>query len=85
MDQYQEVLELRNVAVRLVSHLAQLPSSAVHFKDVLLSLPTTHRQQLQVRESIQSDDSNLYIEQKLKIRIKSVNISCGVKHFAFKI
>ncbi|KAG2322694.1 hypothetical protein Bca52824_015907 [Brassica carinata] len=50
-DISQEVLELRNVAVRLVSHLAQLPSSAVHFKDVLLSLPTTHRQQLQIAPS----------------------------------
>ncbi|KAL0664325.1 hypothetical protein Bca4012_101163 [Brassica carinata] len=56
-----EVLELRNVAVRLVSHLAQLPSSAVHFKDVLLSLPTTHRQQLQdiIRASVSQDNSSL--------------------------
>ncbi|KAF8050066.1 hypothetical protein N665_2051s0001 [Sinapis alba] len=57
----QEVLELRNVAVRLVSHLAQLPSSAVHFKDVLLSLPATHRQQLQdiIRASVSQDSSPL--------------------------
>ncbi|EFH64838.1 binding protein [Arabidopsis lyrata subsp. lyrata] len=55
----QEVLELRNVAVRLVSHLAQLPSSAVHFKDVLLSLPATHRQQLQdiIRASVSKDSA----------------------------
>ncbi|KAL1208787.1 Protein SWEETIE [Cardamine amara subsp. amara] len=55
----QEALELRNVAVRLVSHLAQLPSSAVHFKDVLLSLPTTHRQQLQdiIRASVSKDST----------------------------
>ncbi|CAD5316514.1 unnamed protein product [Arabidopsis thaliana] len=55
----QEVLELRNVAVRLVSHLAQLPSSAVHFKDVLLSLPVTHRQQLQdiIRASVSKDSA----------------------------
>jgi len=58
MDQYQEVLEIRTATVRLVSHLAQLPSSAIHFKDVLLSLPTTHRQQLQVRGCIHSDLSN---------------------------
>ncbi|KAL0801143.1 hypothetical protein Bca101_056319 [Brassica carinata] len=60
-DISQEVLELRNVAVRLVSHLAQLPSSAVHFKDVLLSLPTTHRQQLQdiIRASVSQDSSPL--------------------------
>lgn len=57
----QEVLELRSVAVRLVSHLAQLPSSAVHFKDILLSLPTTHRQQLQdiIRASVSQDSSPL--------------------------
>ncbi|KAJ0256093.1 hypothetical protein HA466_0091030 [Hirschfeldia incana] len=57
----QEVLELRNVAVRLVSHLAQLPSSAIHFKDVLLSLPTSHRQQLQdiIRASVSQDSSSL--------------------------
>ncbi|ESQ28765.1 hypothetical protein EUTSA_v10017993mg [Eutrema salsugineum] len=55
----QEVLELRAVAVRLVSHLAQLSSSAVHFKDVLLSLPTTHRQQLQdiIRASVSQDSA----------------------------
>ncbi|KFK41114.1 hypothetical protein AALP_AA2G087800 [Arabis alpina] len=57
----QEVLELRNVSVRLVSHLAQLPSSAVHFKDVLLSLPATHRQQLQdiIRASVSQDSALL--------------------------
>ncbi|XP_010511629.1 PREDICTED: HEAT repeat-containing protein 5B-like isoform X1 [Camelina sativa] len=55
----QEVLELRNVAVRLVSHLAQLPLSAVHFKEVLLSLPATHRQQLQdiIRASVSKDSA----------------------------
>ncbi|XP_050123637.1 protein SWEETIE-like isoform X1 [Malus sylvestris] len=49
-----EVNTLRSTAVRLVSHLAQLPSSAVHFKDVLLSMPVTHRQQLQgfIRASV---------------------------------
>ncbi|KAM2466399.1 hypothetical protein PS1_008328 [Malus domestica] len=49
-----EVDTLRSTAVRLVSHLAQLPSSAVHFKDILLSMPVTHRQQLQgfIRASV---------------------------------
>lgn len=57
----QEVLEIRTATVRLVSHLAQLPSSAIHFKDVLLSLPTTHRQQLQdiIRASVSQDSSTL--------------------------
>ncbi|CAA7023533.1 unnamed protein product [Microthlaspi erraticum] len=55
----QEVLELRNVAVRLISHLAQLSSSALLFKDVLLSLPTSHRQQLQdiIRSSVSQDSA----------------------------
>ncbi|XP_004306022.1 PREDICTED: HEAT repeat-containing protein 5B isoform X1 [Fragaria vesca subsp. vesca] len=50
----QEVNKLRSTAVRLVSHLAQVPSSAVHFKDVLLSMPPTHRQQFQgfIRASV---------------------------------
>ncbi|XP_062009645.1 protein SWEETIE isoform X1 [Rosa rugosa] len=50
----QEVNKLRSIAVRLVSHLAQVPSSAVHFKDVLLSMPLTHRQQFQgfIRASV---------------------------------
>lgn len=48
MHHWQEINTLRSTAVRLVSHLAQVPSSAVHFKDVLLSMPAAHRQQLQV-------------------------------------
>ncbi|XP_034224220.1 protein SWEETIE isoform X2 [Prunus dulcis] len=50
----QEINTLRSTAVRLVSHLAQVPSSAVHFKDVLLSMPVAHRQQLQgfIRASV---------------------------------
>ncbi|KAK7269008.1 hypothetical protein RIF29_21723 [Crotalaria pallida] len=50
----QEVSDLRSTAIKLVSHLAQIPSSAVHFKDVLLSMPPLHRQQLQgvIRASV---------------------------------
>ncbi|XP_010528470.1 PREDICTED: HEAT repeat-containing protein 5B isoform X2 [Tarenaya hassleriana] len=57
-DSYsQEVVELRNAALRLVTHIAQMPSSSIHFKDVLLSLPTTHRQKLQdiIRASVTQD------------------------------
>ncbi|KAJ6421773.1 hypothetical protein OIU84_029044 [Salix udensis] len=43
----QEVSDIRTSAVRLVSSLAQIPLSAVCFKDVLLSMPVSHKQQLQ--------------------------------------
>ncbi|XP_048328605.2 protein SWEETIE isoform X2 [Ziziphus jujuba] len=47
-DSYsQELNDVKNTAIRFVSHLAQIPSSAVYFKDALLSMPVTHRQQLQ--------------------------------------
>ncbi|KAL9427618.1 hypothetical protein AB3S75_029744 [Citrus x aurantiifolia] len=60
----QEANDIRNTAVRLVSHLAQIPSSAVHLKDVLLSLPSTHRQQLQVvlRASVTQDHNPLQMK-----------------------
>ncbi|KAG4926167.1 hypothetical protein JHK87_051707 [Glycine soja] len=53
----QEVNDLRSTAVKLVSRLAQIPSSAIHFKDVLLSMPPLHRQQLQgvIRASVTHD------------------------------
>ncbi|XP_026407842.1 protein SWEETIE-like isoform X1 [Papaver somniferum] len=56
-DSSQEVLEIRSTAVRLVSHIAQMPSSAIHFKDVLLAMPVTQRQQLQeiIRASVAVD------------------------------
>ncbi|KAJ6288020.1 hypothetical protein OIU77_026305, partial [Salix suchowensis] len=46
-DSSQEVSDIRTNAVRLVSSLAQIPSSAVCFKDVLLSMPVSHKQQHQ--------------------------------------
>ncbi|XP_020224658.1 protein SWEETIE isoform X2 [Cajanus cajan] len=53
----QEISDLRSTAVKLVSRLAQIPSSAIHFKDVLLSMPPLHRQQLQgvIRASVTHD------------------------------
>ncbi|EOY04218.1 HEAT repeat-containing protein, putative isoform 1 [Theobroma cacao] len=56
-DCSQEVNDIRSTALRLVSHLAQIPSSADHLKDVLLSMPKMHRQQLQgvIRASITQD------------------------------
>ncbi|KAL8476600.1 hypothetical protein ACS0TY_029047 [Phlomoides rotata] len=44
----QGAIDLRNIAVKLVSQLAQTPSSAASIKDILLSMPVTQRQQLQV-------------------------------------
>ncbi|XP_023550989.1 protein SWEETIE isoform X2 [Cucurbita pepo subsp. pepo] len=55
----KELDELRSTAIKLVSHLAQIPSSAVIFKDVILSMPVMHRQQLQgvIRASVTQDQN----------------------------
>ncbi|KAI5432457.1 protein SWEETIE [Lathyrus oleraceus] len=52
-----EIRDLRNTAIKLVSRLAQIPSSAMHFKDVLLSMPPLHRHELQgvIRASVTHD------------------------------
>ncbi|XP_022772079.1 protein SWEETIE isoform X3 [Durio zibethinus] len=54
-----EVNDIRNTAVRIVSRLAQIPSSAGHLKDVLVAMPEMHRQQLQgvIRASVTQDHS----------------------------
>jgi hypothetical protein len=44
----QAVVALVNAAVKLVTHLALVPSSAAQFRKVLLDLPPESRQQLQV-------------------------------------
>uniref|UniRef100_A0A6N2MRA3 Uncharacterized protein n=1 Tax=Salix viminalis TaxID=40686 RepID=A0A6N2MRA3_SALVM len=54
-DSSQEVSDIRTNAVRLVSSLAQIPSSAVCFKDVLLSMPVSHKQQLQLQKLPEPD------------------------------
>ncbi|KAB1211181.1 HEAT repeat-containing protein 5A [Morella rubra] len=53
----REVSDLRSITLKLVSHIAQIPSSAVHFKDVLLSMPPMHRQKLQgvILDSVSQD------------------------------
>ncbi|KAJ8637016.1 hypothetical protein MRB53_011283 [Persea americana] len=50
----QELIDVKSDAMRLVSHLAQIPSSAIQFKDILLAMPATRRQQLQdiIRASV---------------------------------
>ncbi|KVI00117.1 Armadillo-like helical [Cynara cardunculus var. scolymus] len=49
-----DVKELRTASIRLVSQLAQSQTSAVYFKDALLSMPFTRRQKLQdiIRASV---------------------------------
>ncbi|KAJ1443259.1 Armadillo-type fold [Sesbania bispinosa] len=68
----QEVSDLRNTAIKLVSRLAQIPSSAVHFKDVLLSMPPLHRQQLQgiIRASVTNDKN----QTELKVPVLDIKI-----------
>lgn len=78
MHYLQEVNKLRSTAVRLVSHLAQVPSSAVHFKDVLLSMPVTHRQQFQVSYFFFFFFLCAYIAHFRKIRLHN-----GVKWLVF--
>ncbi|KAL7606152.1 hypothetical protein Lser_V15G19771 [Lactuca serriola] len=58
-DFSQEVKELKTASMRLVSQLAQSQTSAVYFKDALLSMPFTRRQKLQdiIRASVTQDQS----------------------------
>ncbi|KAH6784621.1 hypothetical protein C2S52_009580 [Perilla frutescens var. hirtella] len=53
----QEANDLQTIAVKLVSQLAQTPSSAASIRDVLMEMPATRRQQLQdiIRASVVQD------------------------------
>ncbi|WCJ25388.1 HEAT repeat-containing protein [Euphorbia peplus] len=68
----QEVSDIKSTAVRLVSHLAQVSSSAVYFKDVMLSMPATHRQQLQgiIRASVEQDQTTVSAKSTTPLEIK---------------
>ncbi|XP_065854037.1 protein SWEETIE isoform X2 [Euphorbia lathyris] len=68
----QEVSDLKSTAVKLVSHLAQVSSSAVYFKDVMLSMPATHRQQLQgvIRASVEQDQPTVSTKSTTPLEIK---------------
>ncbi|GLT41167.1 hypothetical protein SLA2020_152510 [Shorea laevis] len=59
-DSSREANDMRSTALRLVSHIAKIPSSAVHLKDVLFSMPVNQRQQLQdvIRASVTQDHSS---------------------------
>ncbi|CAL0321677.1 unnamed protein product [Lupinus luteus] len=81
----QEVTDLRSTAIKLVSHLAQIPSSAVHFKDVLLSMPPLHRQQLQgvIRASVTQHNNPAEIKMPvLDIKIPKPASRNEVEHSA---
>ncbi|KAF8023726.1 hypothetical protein BT93_F1038 [Corymbia citriodora subsp. variegata] len=67
------VIDIRSISVKLVSHLVQIPSSAIHFKDVLLSMPASQRQQLQdiLRASVAQDHN--------AVQTKSVTPSLEIK------
>uniref|UniRef100_A0A0E0LC01 HEAT repeat-containing protein 5B n=1 Tax=Oryza punctata TaxID=4537 RepID=A0A0E0LC01_ORYPU len=50
----QELTEVNNISKKLFSHFIQIPSAAVHIKDIMLSAAPTKRQQLQdmIRASV---------------------------------
>ncbi|CAA6670474.1 unnamed protein product [Spirodela intermedia] len=60
---FEEVKEIKTTAMKLVSHLIQAPSTAAQIRDVLLSLPTAHRQLLQdiIRSSISQDQNPSHV------------------------
>uniref|UniRef100_A0A2P2MKT4 HEAT repeat-containing protein 5B isoform X2 n=1 Tax=Rhizophora mucronata TaxID=61149 RepID=A0A2P2MKT4_RHIMU len=68
----KEFNDIRTTAMKLVSHLAQIPSSAALFKDVLLSMPAAHRQQLQsvIRASVAQDHSAMQMKSTIPLEIK---------------
>ncbi|XP_059452821.1 protein SWEETIE isoform X2 [Corylus avellana] len=82
----QEGRDISSIAVKLVSHLAQIPASAVHFKDVLLSMPPMHRQQLQgvIRASVTQDHNATQMKPLaplLEIKLPVPADGSGEKHF----
>ncbi|KAJ6840795.1 HEAT repeat-containing protein 5B [Iris pallida] len=50
----QEINDVKAIARRLLSHLVQIPSFAIHIKGIMLSMSASHRQQLQdmIRASV---------------------------------
>ncbi|VFQ70327.1 unnamed protein product [Cuscuta campestris] len=58
-DHSEGTREMRIMAIKLVSQLAQISYSTVYFKDVLLSMPINRRQQLQdiIRASVNHDEN----------------------------
>ncbi|XP_021759988.1 protein SWEETIE-like isoform X1 [Chenopodium quinoa] len=60
----EETIDLRNTAIRLVSHVAQVPSAAEHLKEVLLGMPVTLRQQIQniIRASVTQEHQTTQVK-----------------------
>ncbi|KAG9140394.1 hypothetical protein Leryth_018528, partial [Lithospermum erythrorhizon] len=56
----EEANELRSTAIKIVSQLAQIPSTAPNFKAVLVTMPITQRQKLQdiIRASVTQEQSS---------------------------
>lgn len=78
----QEASELRSTAVRIVSHVAQVPSVAVHLREVLLGMPGTHRQQIQgiIRASVMQEHQTTLVKSSgLTLEIKLPRHSGGGK------
>ncbi|KNA19796.1 hypothetical protein SOVF_058220 [Spinacia oleracea] len=60
----EETSDLRSTAIRLVSHVAQVPSAAEHLKEVLLGMPGTLRQQIQniIRASVTQEHQTTQVK-----------------------
>lgn len=81
----QEATDLKNIAVKLVSQLAQTPSSAASIKDILLAMPATRRQQFQdiIRASVVQDKNPQPMTSTgppLVIKLPSQTEQIGVKN-----
>ncbi|KAK3425934.1 hypothetical protein EUGRSUZ_F02484 [Eucalyptus grandis] len=76
------IIDIRSISIKLVSHLVQIPSSAVHFKDVLLSMPASQRQQLQdiLRASVAQDHNAMQTKSVIpSLEIKLPASAEGIK------
>ncbi|XP_047310511.1 protein SWEETIE isoform X2 [Impatiens glandulifera] len=83
----QEANDLRSMAMKLVSQLAQIPASAVHIKDVLLMMPVEHRQQLQdiIRASVMDDQNATQAKTVAPLVIKLPAITMETKPKGYSI
>ncbi|CAL5367371.1 unnamed protein product [Camellia sinensis] len=94
-DLSQELNDLRSTARKLVSQLAQIPSSAVLLKDVLLAMPVSNRLQLQgiIRASVTQEHNTTQMKSMMpslviklpvqteETREKGPTTSTSIEHF----
>ncbi|GMP28425.1 hypothetical protein CsSME_00003976 [Camellia sinensis var. sinensis] len=94
-DLSQELNDLRSTARKLVSQLAQIPSSAVLLKDVLLAMPVSNRLQLQgiIRASVTQEHNTTQMKSTMpslviklpvqteETREKGPTTSTSIEHF----